>query len=126
MSLEDDVHQRVLDMDGVAVVYAVDPMWRTAVKTLGGLLSPAETAAAMTFVACSETADPGSDGMRPVLTAPVLTAPVLTVKVRVGTDGSVPAPQLARNVATGIRTFVAPRRPDFEVRVLVQIAAIGV
>ncbi|MDJ0317964.1 hypothetical protein [Arthrobacter antibioticus] len=121
MSLEDDVHQRVLDMDGVAVVYAVDPTWRTAVKTLGGLLLPAETAAATTFVACSETADPGSEGMRPVLTAPVL-----TVKVRVGTDGSVPAPQLARSVATGIRTFVAPRRPDFEVRVLVQIAAIGV
>lgn len=116
MSLEDDVHQWVLDMDGVAIVYAVDPMWRTAVKTLGALLSPAETAGARTFVACSENGGPGSEGL----------SPVLTVKVRVGTDGSVPAPELARTVATGIRTFVASRRPDFEVQVLVQIAAIGV
>lgn len=116
MSLEDEIHQLVLGMDGVAVVYAADPVWLTAVKQLGSLLGPGE-AAPVPFVVCSEEADdagvPGA-------------APAMSVRVRIGTDGSLPAPELARAVAAGIRAHVAVQRPGMEVKSVVEISAIGV
>lgn len=117
MSLEDEIHQLVLGMDGVAVVYAADPVWLTAVKQLGSLLGPGE-AAPVPFVVCSEEADddagvPGA-------------APAMSVRVRIGTDGSLPAPGLARAVAAGIRAHVAVQRPGVEVKSVVEISAIGV
>ncbi|WP_269940011.1 hypothetical protein [Arthrobacter sp. HY1533] len=116
MSLEAEIHQLVLGMDGVAAVYAADPVWLTAVKQLGSLLGPGE-AAPVPFVVCSEEADdagvPGA-------------APAMSVRVRIGTDGSLPAPGLARAVAAGIRTHVAVQRPGVEVKAVVEISAIGV
>lgn len=111
MELEQDIHQLVLAMDGVAGVFAADPVWMTAVKQLGALLATGADAAAMRFVVSSEEDGTG--------------APVLTVRVRIGTDGSIAAPRLARSVAAGIRAFVAVRRPGVEVKAVVEIAAIG-
>lgn len=116
MSLEDGIHQLVLGMDGVAAVYTADPVWLTAVKQLGSLLSPGE-AAPVPFVVCSEKADDaGEPGA----------APAMSVRVRIGTDGSLPAPALARSVAAGIRAHLAVLRPGVDVKAVVEISAIGV
>lgn len=111
MSLEDQIHQRVLHMAGVATVYAADPVWLTAVKSLGALLGSSETTA-LPYVVLSEDEREGQ--------------PLLTVKVRIGTDGSLPAPDTARQVAADIRAHLAVHRPDAEVKIMVEIAAVGV
>lgn len=112
MSLEDQIHQWVLGLDGVDTVYAADPLWLTAVKQLGALVGAGESAAPVPFVVCAEEE---ADGRA-----------VMTVKIRIGTDGSVPAPAMARSVATEIRTIVAGQRPEVDVKAIVEIAALGV
>jgi hypothetical protein len=124
MSLENDIHQLVLGLDGVAAVYTADPLWLAAVKQLGSLLGPGGEAA-VPFVVCSESGGDGDgegegDGLGEA------GGPVMTVKVRIGTDGSTPAPAMARDVAVAIRSFVAARRPGLGVKAVVEISAIGV
>ncbi|ALO65268.1 hypothetical protein AS189_00665 [Arthrobacter alpinus] len=155
MSLEDDIHQLVLAMEGVATVYAADPVWLSALKQLGSLVDPGSAAAPVPFVVCSEAetaeavsdADDGgtrergavalgeasspdaasADGRPVVSDKTVLTAKsVLTVKIRIGTDGTLPAPAMARSVAGAIRTLVTARQPDAQVKAVVEISAIGV
>ncbi|MHA7303708.1 hypothetical protein ACX80E_00430 [Arthrobacter sp. TMN-49] len=120
MSLEGDIHRLVLGLDGIATVYSVDPLWMTVVKELGSLLASGAGPAQVPFVVCTEeyeADDAAGDGRAP--------RPVMNVKVRIGTDGSVPAPALARSVAALIRAHVAQRRPEMDVRAVVQIAAIA-
>lgn len=137
MSLEDDIHQLVLAMDGVATVYAADPVWLSALKQLGSLVDSGSAAAPVPFVVCSDADDVGTQergtgtlgaeslgaggaaGGRSVKT-------VMTVKIRIGTDGSLPAPAMARAVAGAIRTFVIALHPDVQVKAVVEISAIGV
>lgn len=110
MSLEEEIRERVLNLDGVAVVYSADPLWLTVVKQVGALLSPGDEAAQVPFVVCQVDGD----------------LPLTTVRIRVGTDGSVPAPAVARDVAASIRSFVGSLHPGSEVVAAVEIAAIGV
>lgn len=136
MSIEDEIHQLVRGLDGVATVYAADPVWRTAVKALGSWLGPGGEVPA--FVVCTEeSADPlfieadADDGASPAgavsrslggATAPA----VMTVRVRIGTDGSQPAPFLARTVAAAIRSLVSAQHPEVAVKAVVEVSAIGV
>ncbi|WP_104110799.1 hypothetical protein [Arthrobacter sp. N199823] len=139
MSLEDDIHQLVLAMDGVATVYAADPVWLSALKQLGSLVDPGSGATPVPFVVCSEADDggtqergPGPSGAGSLGEASLPDAAsaggrsVMTVKIRIGTDGSLPAPAMARSVAGAIRTLVTARQPEVQVRALVEISAIGV
>ncbi|WP_449374517.1 hypothetical protein [Arthrobacter psychrolactophilus] len=112
MSLEEQIHQRVLGLDGVGTVYLADPVWLTAVKQLGALIASGETKAATPFVVCAEEEIEGRSTM--------------IVKVRIGTDGSVPAPAMARTVASEIRFLVGQTHPDKEVKTVVEVAALGV
>lgn len=122
MSLEDDIHHLVLGMDGVATVYSADPLWLNALKQLGALLGPNGEPAPVPFVVCTEEIyDAGTAGSG----AAAASRAVMSVRVRIGTDGSVPAPATARSVAALIRAHVAARRADVDVRAVVQIAAIG-
>lgn len=52
-------------------------------------------------------------------------APVMTVRVRIGTDGSVPAPTVARSVAAEIRALVSVQRPELTVKAVVEISAVA-
>lgn len=112
MSLENQIHEWVLGLDGVGAVYSADPLWLTAAKALGALVSSGESAGAVPFVVCVEDEVEGRS--------------LMTVKVRVGTDGSVPSPALARSVAAEIRTFVSGQCPGSDVKAVVEIAAIGI
>ncbi|MFQ4149506.1 hypothetical protein AAGW05_12540 [Arthrobacter sp. LAPM80] len=122
MSLEEDLHQLVLGMDGVATVYAADPLWLTMLKQVGGLLGQGDDAAPVPFVVCSEdgagdgAGDGAEDGTHDG---------IVTVRVRIGTDGAQPAPAVARNVAEGIRAHVSLQRPGTLVRAVVEVSAIG-
>lgn len=119
MSLEEDIHNVVLGADGVASVYSADPLWLNAVKALGALLGPNGEPAPVPFVVCTEEAGL-ADGA-----GAGATRPVMSVKVRIGTDGTLPAPATARSVAALIRSHVALQRPEVDVRAVVAIAAIG-
>ncbi|PYI38949.1 hypothetical protein CVS30_06440 [Arthrobacter psychrolactophilus] len=112
MSLEEQIHQRVLGLDGVGTVYLADPVWLTAVKQLGTLIASGESKAPAPFVVCVEEESEGRS--------------LLTVKVRIGTDGSVPAPAIARSVASEIRSLVGEAHPHKEVKAIVELAALGV
>jgi len=112
MSLEDQIHQCVLGLDGVGTVYLADPVWLTAVKQLGALIASGESKAPAPFVVCVEEESEGRS--------------LLTIKVRIGTDGSVPAPAMARSVASEIRSLVAETHPNMDVKTVVEVAALGV
>ncbi len=117
MTLEDDIHHLVLSMEGVATVYSADPVWLAAAKQAASLLGTGGDAAV--FVVCREEvpdADGMSDGARPAV----------SVRLRIGSNGTVPAPALARAVAAGIRTFVSGLRPEVDVKAAVEVSAIGV
>lgn len=140
MSLEDDIHQLVLSLEGVATVYAADPVWLSALKQLGSLVDSGSAAAPVPFVVCSDADDVGTQergtgtlgaeslgdggaaGSRSFKTVKT----VMTVKIRIGTDGSLPAPAMARSVAGAIRNLVEVQRPDVQVKAVVEISAIGV
>lgn len=111
MSLENQIRERVLELDGVGAVYSADPLWLTAAKALGALVGSGDSAGAVPFVVCAEDEIEGRS--------------LLTVRVRIGTDGSVPSPALARSVAAEIRAFVSGHRPGTDVKAVVEIAAIG-
>lgn len=119
MSLEEDIHNVVLGADGVAAVYSADPLWLKAVKALGALLGPNGEPAPVPFVVCTEEAGLADES------GAGATRPVMSVKVRIGTDGTLPAPATARSVAALIRSHVAQQRPEVDVRAVVAIAAIG-
>lgn len=102
----------VLGLEGVATVYAADPVWLTVLKQVGAALSPGEAPAQPPFVVCRMEDDDGRTAMR--------------VQIRIGSNGDVPAPALARNIAAAIRGFVTKARPGLEVVAVVEIAAIGV
>lgn len=129
MSLEEDIRQMVLSMDGVATVYAADPVWLSALKQLGSLMDPDSAAQPVPFVVCSEaassetdTGDTGGTGSAGGSSC----RSVMTVKIRIGTDGALRAPDMARSVAGAIRTFVTALHPDVQVKAVVEISAIGV
>lgn len=134
MSLEDDIHQLVLAMDGVATVYAADPVWLSALKQVGSLVDSGSAAAPVPFVVCSDADDVGTQERGTgTLGAESLGDGgaaggqlVMAVKIRIGTDGSLPAPAMARSVAGAIRTFVIALHPDVQVKAVVEISAIGV
>lgn len=123
MSLEDDIHQLVLSLEGVATVYAADPVWLSALKQLGSLVDSGSAAAPVPFVVCSEDA---SSETSETNDRGLVGQPVMTVKIRIGTDGSLPAPVMARSVAGAIRTFVSALHPNVQVKAVVEISAIGV
>lgn len=111
MSLAADIHQMVLTTPGVATVYSADPLWLTAVKQVAAKLSPGSQEPP--FVVCCEEA---ADGDKPTL----------TVRLRIGSDGSVPAPALARSVAGAVRALAAEQNPRAEVKTVVEISTIGI
>ncbi|WP_104087188.1 hypothetical protein [Arthrobacter sp. GMC3] len=111
MSLEEEIRELVLDLEGVSTVYSADPLWLNVLKQVGALLLPDDQSAEAPFVVCRLD----SDAQRPVM----------TVQIRIGTDSQVPAPALARNVAAAIREFVSSRLPETDVVAAVEIAAIG-
>ena len=121
MSLEDELHQLVLTMEGVSTVYSADPLWMNVLKQVGALLGPEDDDVPTTFVVCSEEGRPASGG--PASGGPGRT--LTTVRVRIGTSGAQPAPVVAKLVAEGIRAHVCAQRPDAEVKAVVEIAAIG-
>lgn len=112
MSLENQIRESVLGLDGVGTVYSADPMWLTTMKVLGALVGSGDSAGAVPFVVCVEDSMEGRS--------------LMTVKVRIGADGSVPSPALARSVAAEIRAFVSGQCPGTDVKTVVEIAAIGV
>jgi len=112
VSLEEDVRELVLGLEGVATVYSADPLWLTVLKQVSAALSPGDDPAQLPFVVCRMEDGDGRTLMR--------------VQVRIGSSGDVPAPALARNVAAAIRGFVATAKPGLEVVAVVEIAAIGV
>lgn len=111
MSLEEDLHQLVLGMDGVATVYAADPLWLNVLKQVGVLLGP-DDAGPVPFVVCSEGGGESTSGS-------------LTVRVRIGTDGAHPAPVVARMVAQGIRAHIDAQHQGMLVKAVVEVAAIA-
>lgn len=112
MSLEEEIRELVLGVGGVAIVYSADPLWLTVLKQVGAALSPGDDPAQLPFVVCRREDDGGRQIMR--------------VQVRIGSNGAVPAPALAHNVAAAIRLFVSTARPGLEVVAAVEVAAIGV
>ena len=112
MSLENQIHEWMLGLDGVGAVYSADPVWLTAAKALGALVISGESAVPVPFVVCVEDEVEGRS--------------LMTVKVRIGSDGSVPSPALARNVAAEIRSFVSGQCPETDLKAVVEIAAIGI
>ncbi|ALE93746.1 hypothetical protein AOC05_17750 [Arthrobacter alpinus] len=110
--MEEEIRELVLGVDGVAIVYSADPLWLTVLKQVGAALSPVDDPAQLPFVVCLRDDDGGRQIMR--------------VQVRIGTNGAVPAPALARNVAAAIRVFVSARQPEVGVVAAVEVAAIGV
>ncbi|MEV8181763.1 hypothetical protein [Specibacter sp. NPDC078692] len=126
MNLEEDIRQMVLSMDGVATVYAADPVWLSALKQLGSLMDPDSAAQPVPFVVCSEAASSETDTGDAGSTGGSSCRSVMTVKIRIGTDGALRAPDMARSVAGAIRTFVTALHPDVQVKAVVEISAIGV
>ena len=112
MSLEEEIRELVLGLEGVSIVYAADPLWLTVLKQVGAALSPGDDPAQLPFVVCQMEDGDGRATMR--------------VQIRIGSKGDVPAPALARSVAAAIRRFIAAARPGLEVVAAVEIAAIGV
>lgn len=110
MSLENELHALVTEIEGVATVYTVDPLWRSFARQIGAKLSQ-NSDAAHSFVDLSE--ENHGD------------AHVVTVRMRVGSDGSVPAPHVARTVASQIRAHVGAAHPDIHVVAAVEISAIA-
>lgn len=134
MSLEAQIHRHVLGLDGVAVVYAADPVWLVAAKHLGGLLTPGVEPDGGPFVVCTEEPRPqgeeaATEAVGPSGDGEQLLAdmrPVLAVRVRIGTSGGAAAPDVARRVAAEIRSFAAAHRPGLDIKAVVEIAAIDV
>ena len=116
MSLEDELHQLVLTMEGVSTVYSADPLWMNVLKQVGALMGTDGDDVPTTFVVCAEEGRPASGDTGRTLT---------TVRVRIGTSGAQPAPVVAKLVAEGIRAHVCARSPGTEVQAVVEIAAIG-
>jgi len=108
MTIEDRIHQLVQDVPGVATVFSADPAWLNMVKHVGALLTSGDEPADITFVACSV------DGS------------TMTVRIRVGCQADVPAPQLARDVAAAIRALVRAENPALDVVAAVEVSAIAV
>lgn len=147
MSLEAQIHRLVLDVDGVGIVYAADPLWLAAAKQLGGLLTSGSEPAGGPFVVCTEEGRPRAEavdtlrdnhnpdtdmhtsvGPGEISEEQLLDdmRPIVAVRVRIGTDGSAAAPVVAKMVAAQIRSFVSIHRPGLDVKALVEIAAIDV
>ncbi|MFB9165161.1 hypothetical protein [Arthrobacter psychrochitiniphilus] len=122
MSMEEEIRQLVLSMDGVATVYAADPLWLTTVKRLGLLLEQGTEELAH-FVVCS-----GGIEEFPLVdtTATGDGTGALTIRTRIGTDGSLPAPATARAVADAIRVFATENYPFLSVKAIVEVSTIGV
>lgn len=110
MTLAEYIHHLVLEMEGVGTVYSADPAWLTVVKTL-----VAEAGSTRESSPCAVHWEKTDDGARPTL----------RVQLRIGGDGSIPAPDLARSVAGRIRSLVNDRHADVDVKVYVQVSAIG-
>ncbi|ALE04497.1 hypothetical protein AL755_02130 (plasmid) [Arthrobacter sp. ERGS1:01] len=128
MSLEEELHALVRGLPGVSIVYAADPVWRSVVKAVGAMLGPGSADTQMPFVVC-QIGDGGDEGPAGGGRGDVGSGggrQVMTVRIRIGTDGSVPAPALARAVAAAIRAHVAGAEPGVDVVAAVEIAAIGV
>lgn len=108
MTIEERIHQLVLGVPGVATVFSADPAWITVAKHVGALLAPGDEPADITFVACS------------------VEDSTMMVRIRVGSQPHVPAPQLARDVAAEIRALVRAEHPGLDVVAAVEVSAIGV
>lgn len=110
LSLENELHALVTKITGVAAVYKVNPLWRSLARQLSSrLATSAEDSHA--FVDLSEE----SRG----------DAHVVRVRMRVGSDGSIPAPDVARSVAAHIRAHICDAHPKIHVVAAVEISAIA-
>jgi len=126
MSLEEELHALVRGLPGVSIVYAADPLWLNVVKAVGAMLGPGSADTQTPYVVCQIDAGAHDGGPEGSARGDDVVRPVMTVRLRIGTDGSVPAPALARDVAAAIRAHLAGAEPGMEVVAAVEIAAIGV
>lgn len=83
-------------VDGVHAVYPAQPLW----QSIAGAAIAAVTGEALPLIGLAETAG------------------VLAVKVRIGVDGSRPAPVVTREAAAAIRQHLLPRAAVVEISVV--------
>lgn len=110
MSLEHELHDLVAGLEGVAAVYIVDPLWKNVARQIGAKLGQ-NTEVQHDFVQLTHRTEGGAEE--------------LTVRMRIGSDGTVPAPRIARAVAAHIRRHVRSQRPGLAVIAAVEISAIA-
>lgn len=106
MSIVEALHELVLDVPGVGTVYPADPAWRSTVTTLASVLGP------------------GMPEASPTLVELRIEHSLAAVRVRVGANGQVPVPELARNVAAVLRRKLRDSIPQEVGTVTVQICSI--
>ncbi|MDJ0354309.1 hypothetical protein [Pseudarthrobacter sp. PH31-O2] len=96
----------IMSLEGVHTLYPADPAWKYLARRVQDALAPAP-------------GDPATDRVF-VSTEGTST----TARVRVGADGSVPAADLARNIAEVLRTSLADHLRGSNVNVVVEISSI--
>jgi len=92
-------------VDGVHSVYPAQPLW----QSIAGAAMAAVTGEALPLIALNGPGGPGGPG------GP---ADMLTVKVRIGVEGSRPAPEVTREAAGAIRKYLHPRTAVVEISVV--------
>lgn len=110
MSLENELHELVKSIEGVAAVYTVDPVWKSLAKQITSRFTSAHEAD-HAFISCTEENDGGVS--------------IITVRVRLASNGLVPAPHVARTVASYLRDHVSAARPGSHVVTNIEISAIA-
>ncbi len=100
------LRERILSLEGVQTLYPADPAWKSTARRIRAALAPA-------------SGDPGPEYVR-LSTEGTST----TVSVRVGADGTVPAADLARTIATTLRAGLDDDLSGHAVNVTVEISSI--
>lgn len=104
--LEQKIQDLTLATDGVERLFPVDPAWRAALKST---LSRAT----------------GQDPASPAVVDLRIDHGAPTARLRIGVTGSVPAPEVARNVANHIRQLLSDAFPGKRAKLTIDICAIG-
>jgi len=89
-----ELRSLILSLAGVYRLYPADPAWKTTVRRIRTALIPGDASEEPEYVRITTGATPA------------------TLSVRVGADGTVPAPALARSVAAALRAALGSEFPE--------------
>lgn len=104
--LEQKIQDLTLATDGVERLFPVDPAWRAALKST------------LSRATGQDPASPAVVDLRHEQEAP-------TARLRIGVTGSVPAPEVARNVSSRVRQLLSDAFPGEKAKLTIEICAIG-